>query len=289
MTSAPGVLPLRPLTVGELLDAAVSLLRAGGPRLLAWGGLAALLEQLVLFPLRRWADLDLRYLPADDRWSVWMLLLALGCATELAAITALAGRAGAAAPRALLGPAAPAPGRGRRWPGVALAAVGVAAVMGLVSATVFTWPPTYFLVAPMTVALWLWCYGSLGSVAPAVTVDRAGPVRAVGRSVVLSSRGFARVLRVRVCAYTGWLVVRAAWGLGVMSLLGLVWTPQSTTADAVVIGLVFLLVNAVGYPALACLDVLLHLEARMRTEGLDIALRRSLARGTDPTPVLARP
>ncbi|HLU43447.1 MAG TPA: hypothetical protein VKZ67_00250 [Natronosporangium sp.] len=290
MTSTPGVLPLRPLTFGELLDAAVSLLRVAGLRLLAWGGLVALVEQLVLFPLRRWADLDLRFLPASDRWSVWGLLLVVGCVTELAAITVLAGRAGSVAPHALLGPAAPAPsGRGRRWAGVTVVAAIVATILGLVSATVFGWPPTYFLLAFLTVPLWLWCYGSFGLVAPAVVVDQVGPLRALGRSVVLSSRGFARVLRIRVSAYLGWLVIRVAWGYGVLSALELVWVPQSTTEDAVVISLVYLLVNACGYPALACLDVMLHLEARMRTEGLDLALRRSLARGTDPTPVLVRP
>src|SRR5690606_23262700 len=51
-TTQPGVLPLRPLTVGELLDAAVSLLRARGPLLIGLGVAAAALEQLVLFPYR---------------------------------------------------------------------------------------------------------------------------------------------------------------------------------------------------------------------------------------------
>jgi hypothetical protein len=72
----------------------------------------------------------------------------------------------------------------------------------------------------------------------------------------------------------------------VLSLVGLFYVPPDTTLDNVLMGLAYLLANALAYPMLACLDAVLHLEARMRTEGLDIALRRSLHLGTDPTPVL---
>jgi hypothetical protein len=287
VTRQPGVLPLRPLTLGELLDAAVSLLRSGGLRLLGWGLIAAVVEQTVLFPLRRWADLDLRYLPGDDRWSTWLLLLVVGAVTELVAITALAGPASASGTRALLGSAAP--DTPRRRGAVTVVVLAVAGLIGLVSLTIFAWLPTYFLVAPVTAGLWLWCYGSFGLAVPAVVIDRAGPLRGLGRSVVLSSRGFLRALRVRTLAYLAWLLVRGAWGMGVLSVLELVYTSPNTTVDAVVLGLVYLSANVVGYPALACLDTVLHLESRMRSEGLDLALRRSLARGTDPSPVLARP
>jgi hypothetical protein len=37
--------------------------------------------------------------------------------------------------------------------------------------------------------------------------------------------------------------------------------------------------NTIAYAVLACLDVVLLLEGRMRTEGLDIALRWALRRG----------
>ena len=112
----PGVLPLRPLTVGEALDAAVVLLRVRGRRLLMVGVLVAAVEQVLLFPLRRLADVDAYYWPADDRWAAWALLVAVGFGYEAFAIGALGVPAGAAAPRALLGPAAPPPERGcGRW------------------------------------------------------------------------------------------------------------------------------------------------------------------------------
>jgi hypothetical protein len=104
--------------------------------------------------------------------------------------------------------------------------------------------------------------------------------------VVLSSRGLLRAARVRLLAYLGWFAVRLAWGIGVLSLVGLFYVPPDTTLDAVLMAFVYLVVNAFAYPVLACLDAVLHLEARMRTEGLDIALRQALHRGVDPTPVL---
>ena len=54
-------------------------------------------------------------------------------------------------------------------------------------------------------------------------------------------------------------------------------------------GAAWLAVNALAYPMLGCLDAALHLEARMRTEGLDIALARSLRRGVATETALAVP
>jgi len=286
-TSQPGVLPLRPLTVGELLDAAVTLLRTRGPLLVGLGAVVAAAEQAVLFPLRRLADVDLRYWPADDRWPAWALLVAVGFATEAAIIAGLGGPAAAAAPRALLGPAAPRPEPGAR-PAVATAVVAVVAGLacGLAVATTFGWPATFFLLSFVTFGLWGWLYGSLGLAAPAVVIDRLGPAAALARSVRLSARGLLRTVQIRVLAYLGWFVIRLAWGLGVLSLVELVYVPPDTTMDNLLMAAAYLVVNAFAYPMLACLDAVLHLEARMRTEGLDIALRRSLHRGTDPTPVL---
>lgn len=286
-TNQPGALPLRPLTVGELLDASVTLLRTRAPLLLALGAAAATLEQAVLFPLRRLADVDIRYWPADDRWPAWTLLVVVGFAAEAAIIAGLGGPAAAVAPRALLGPAAPRPEPAAR-PVAATAAVAlvVGVGCGLAVATSFGWPATFFLLSVGTFGLWAWGYGSLGLAAPAVVIDRLGPAGALWRSVVLSARGLWRTGRVRVLAYLGWFVLRLAWGLGVLSLVGLFYVPPDTTLDNVLMGLAYLLANALAYPMLACLDAVLHLEARMRTEGLDIALRRSLHLGTDPTPVL---
>jgi hypothetical protein len=286
-TSQPGVLPLRPLTVGELLDASVTLLRTRGLLLVGLGAAAAAIEQALLFPLRRLADVDIWNFPVGDRWPAWTLLVVIGFAAEAAIIAVLGGPAAAAAPRALLGRAAPRPERPVR-PAFATAVVAILAGLGcgLIVLTAYLWPPTFFLFSFLTLGLWIWWYGSVGLAVPAVVIDRRDPFSALGRSVALSSRGVLRTLRVRVLAYLSWFLIRLAWGYGVLTLIELFYTPPSNTGDNLMMAPVYLLVNAFAYPMLACLDVVLHLEARMRTEGLDIALRRSLHRGTDPTPAL---
>jgi hypothetical protein len=285
--SQPGALPLRPLTVGELLDASVTLLRTRGALLIGFGPAAAAVEQALLFPLRRLADVDISNFPGEDRWPAWTLLIVVGFATEAAIIAGLGFPAAAAAPRALLGNAAPRPERIAR-PVLATAAVALVAGggCGLIVLTAYLWPATFFLLSFITLGLWIWWYGSIGLAVPAVVIDRRGPFPAIGRSVTLSSRGFLRTIRVRVLAYLSWFLIRLAWGYGVITLIELVYTPPSSTGDNLMMAPIYLLVNAFAYPMLACLDVVLHLEARMRTEGLDIALRRSLHRGTDPTPAL---
>lgn len=294
-TGTRGVLPLRPLTVGELLDAAVALLRVRWRLLVGCGVAAAAVEQAVLFPLRRLADVDASYYPPDDRWENWTLLVVVGFATEAAIIAGLGFPAGRLAPRALLGSAAPASEPAVR-PVSAVVPVAAAAgvLVGLAVAPLLWWqPPDLVSLVGLAVfvafPIWVWVYGSVGLAVPAVVIDRLDPVRAAGRSIVLAHRGALRTVRVRVLAYLAWFLLRLAWGLGALTLISLVYTSPGPTGDNVLMAAVYLAANALGYPALACLDAVLHLEARMRTEGVDIALRRALDRGRDPAPALIPP
>lgn len=293
-TGTRGVLPLRPLTVGELLDAAVSLLRVRWRLLVGWGVAAAAVEQAVLFPLRRLADVDAAYYPPDDRWETWTLLVVVGFATEAAIIAAVGFPAGRLALRALLGSAAPASEPAiRPASGVAPVAAASGVLVGLVVAPLLWWQPPNLLGllgwSTLVFPIWMWVYGSVGLAVPAVVIDRLDPVRAAGRSVVLAHRGFLRTARVRVLAYLAWFLLRLAWGLGVLTLISLIYTSPSSTVDNVLMAVIYLAANALGYPALACLDAVLHLEARMRTEGVDIALRRALDQGRDPAAALVPP
>jgi hypothetical protein len=92
---------------------------------------------------------------------------------------------------------------------------------------------------------------------------------------------------IRVLGYFGWLALRIALGLGGLALLGLVVDVGSNSWKAVIGGAIWAGANAVAYPTLACLDAVLHLETRMRTEGLDIALGRAARAGEAAQPSLA--
>ena len=290
----PGSLPLRPLTTGELLDAAVVLLRMRGWRLLVLGFVIAAAEQALLFPLRRLADIDSRYLPADDRLVEFGILVMVGLFTEVAAIAVLGGVAARQAPRALLGWAAPSRPRPHRTASVVTVAVITGLICGLTA-----WP---FLFLPqsigwagivlaiiMTVMAWPFAYGPIGMAAPIVVTDELNPFRAFGRSIRLSTRSGLRGLWIRVMGYVTWIVIRYGLALGTLAIIELFATSPSNTVDNLIMGGTWLIVNTLIYPTLGSLDVALHLETRMRTEGLDIALRRAIHRGVAPDAVLGVP
>jgi hypothetical protein len=263
-TRPTGELPLRPLTVGELLDAAVSVLRRHGWLFIGTALAFAAVEQVMLYPLRRAAGVGPPYyLPYRDRLGEYWLLLAAGLACEASIIAVLGGLTAPAAANALLG----VKQRSRelakraRFGGV----VVIAVVAGLIAG----------LCALAGLLPWLFGYGLIGLAVPAMVIDRVGPGRGMTRSLVLAARSAMRASWIRVLGYFGWLAIRIALGLGGLALLSLVVDPGIHRWAASPASAVWACVNAVMYPALACLDAVLHLDTRIRTEGLDIALGRT--------------
>jgi hypothetical protein len=288
--SQPAALPLRPLTTGELLDAAVVLLRTRARRLLVAGFLLALAEQVVLFLLRRAADVDAQFLPATGRLAQFGLLIVVGVGTETLCIGLLGGQAAVTAPRALLGPATPPP-RARSL-SVTVVAVAAGIVAGATAGAFLILPAPLqvlglVLASICTVALWPFGYGLVGLAAPAVVIDRLGAGRALWRSVRLAVRTGMRAAWIRVLGYIAWLFIRLGVGFGLVAVLGLWYRSPSSTVDDLVMGGAWLFINALAYPMLGSLDVALHLDTRMRTEGLDISLRRALRRGVSTDTALA--
>jgi hypothetical protein len=285
-------LPLRPLTTGELLDAAVVLLRIRAFRLVGLGALLSLGEQVLLFVLRRRADVDASFLPGTGRLAQYGVLIVAGLAAEAFCIAVLGGVAAGVGPRALLGQAAP-PLRSRP-----AAVVVVAAYAGLICAAA----GTLFLVLPgplqlagamlaglATLVIWPFAYGFVGLAAPAVVIDGYGPLSALGRSARLAGRIGIRAAAIRVLGYSAWLVIRLGIGLGALAAVNLFYSSPSATIDDVLMGAAWLITNCIAYPMLGCLDVALHMETRMRTEGLDIALHRIQHRGVTAAKALAVP
>jgi hypothetical protein len=290
----PGSLPLRPLTTGELLDAAVVLLRVHGRRLLLLGLLAAAAEQATLFPLRRLADIDSTFLPGDDGLFAYGFVVVVGLFTETAAVAALSGVAARRAPKTLLGWAAPAQPPPRRRTTVLTLAV----VAGLLCAST-GWA---FLVLPVplevaglllasfaTAALWPFVYGTIGLAVPVAVLDERGPMRALGRSIRLATSLGMRASWIRVVGYIAWLVIRLGLAVATMQLVKLFFSSPSNLVDIMIMSGAWLIVNTLAYTTLGCLDVAIHLESRMRTEGLDIALRRAVHRGVAPDNALSVP
>ena len=268
-------LPLRPMTLGELLDAAMSLLRARALPLLATGVVLALLEQALLAPLRAAAFLTAPYYgPARGHFGQWWGVAALGFGTETVAVTLLGGLAAAAAGPALLGRRV----RHRElWSQTRpLAVIGVALVLGVLGAAA-----CFAGFFP-----WVILYGMVSLTAAVLVVDRVGnPFRALVRSAQLAARGGLRGFWTLLCAYLTWFVIRFALGSGWVWVLTRLsggepgWLSWLTPVA-------WALANAVAYSALACVAAVLLVETRIRTEGLDIAVGRARSRGEDDAAAL---
>jgi len=269
-TSRPtGVMPLRPLTFGELLDGAVSLLRTRASVFLGVAFVLAALEQAWLYPLRQLAGTaPPSYLPYSQQLGAYWLVFAFGLATEALTIALLGGLTAAAAGPALLGQ--PQSNRellrlvGRRTLPLALVAFVAAALAGLA--------------ALAALLPWIFVYGLVGLATPALMIDRVGPFGAIGRSFALAGRAGMRATWLRLGGFLSWLAIRAALGFGGTGALRL-FLPDTRGWLAFTSILIWLLVNTIAYATLACFDAILYLETRMRTEGLDIAVGRAVRLG----------
>lgn len=269
------VLPRRPLTVGELLDSAVLLLRDHARVLVPLAAVLAAGEQLLLLPLRLAADTEqpLWFLEFGHFAWYW-LLLAVGAATEAMIIALLGNPSARAAGAALLGRRAGAREllrpAGARWFATLLLVPLVGAVMA-----------TAALLGPA----WIIAFALLGAVTPALVVDRVDPLRAPLRSATLAVRAGGRAGAVRLLGYLAWWLVRVGLGVGVYyGLVGLDLLPEAWQLPVSLV--IWAGVNSVAYPAIACLDAAVHLETRIRNEGLDILLARAPA-GTPDAVLLA--
>ncbi|WP_067497562.1 hypothetical protein [Actinoplanes sp. TFC3] len=266
--SAQPDLPLRPMTLGELLDAAMTLLRARALPLLVTAGVLAGLEQLVLLPFRELAFATAPfYGPARGSFGAWWTLIAVGFATEAFIICVLGSLAAAAAGPALVGRTV---SNRQLWsrmrPLVTFAsATGFGVICGVAAFGGFVG--------------WVFVYGLFGLVSGVVVIDRAGG-GAFLRSARLASRGGLRGVWIRFAAYLSWFAVRVVLGAGWVQILD-AFSDGRPGSSAVLTPIAFGLANTVAYAALASVDAVLTLEIRIRTEGLDIAISRARSRGED--------
>ncbi|MEV6487534.1 hypothetical protein AB0M20_02675 [Actinoplanes sp. NPDC051633] len=270
--SAQPEIPLRPMTLGELLDAAMALLRRRALPLLVAALLLAGLEQLALAPLRSWGHMTPSwYGPTEADLFPWWITVAIGFGFELVVLTLLGALAGAAAGPALLGVSVRH--RDLLARSRPVAAVGLALLLGLFGA----------VAALLLFVPWLVFFGFFAMTGAALSNDRTR--RPLRRSAALAGRGVARGLWILVVAYLTWCAVRVALGAGWVELVSRA-TGYEPDGQTWLVPLARTLANAVAYAALACLTAVLVLEVRVRTEGLDILINRTRSRGGDPAAAL---
>lgn len=280
MTGSP-VLPLRPLTVGEVLDTAAALLRSRWRVLLSMAvGLAAI-EQFFMTWLRMATIEQVRpryFGEILGDWSVLWAWIVAGLTFEIFIVTLLSGPATRTATAAIAGedPATLSwwTLTGPQWRRV----VGFSAILAVAGA----------LAAAACLVPWLAVYGLFGLAVPALIADRLSPARAFFRSPKLFARSSTRTAVIRLLAWWSWQIIRLAVTCGGVLLLQYVdFSTVLFDYFLVMLGVLYLAVNTAGYALMACVDAVIHIEARVRSEGLDVAVSRMRSRG-DPI-VLAAP
>jgi hypothetical protein len=321
----PGVIPLRPLVVGEILDGAFSSIRQNPKATL---GLSAILltitgvisTAITLIVGNLIGGISEANLPSNPTPAqVWHYLghtLAIqGTAALVAAVLAvliqgiLSGLLTAVIGRGVLGHRITARQAWRitapRLPaliGAAFAVLGLLvgllvlglAVLGLVLFVIYlVGAPTGVIVLVgvlgffPVLALTIWFGVMLSLAAPAVVLERQGPLQALRRSWRLVSRSFWRVFGILLLA--GLIVTMAGFILELPFGAAAVLSGGNFLSGHTP-GLATTLISAVGRivagtvtrPISAGVVVLLYMDMRMRKEGLDLALQT--AAGSEQAP-----
>jgi len=266
---ARGTLPLRTMFPGEVLDTAVVLFRERALPLLLLALPLQALEQLAAW------FAGAPQLDEYTGFTVWWRVIATLLAGDAVIILLLGSYAGAAAVPALLGHKVTHRALVKRMRPLPML------VTALIPA-LLAWPAAYFgLIGLILLA------GFFGLAGVALVIDRTGwPFGALGRAMRLAARLGVRAFVGRAYAFAIWLGIRVALAVGPILFLwqaGLV--APGYVGDWPVL-LVWGLAGTVSCAVLACYDAVTLIDVRIRTEGLDIALRRALANGADPAEVL---
>ncbi|NJP66174.1 DUF7544 domain-containing protein [Streptomyces spiramenti] len=298
----PGVIPLRPLGVGEILDGAVSTARAHWRPVLAIAlGIALLTEAMGVIASRLWLNSEamtaLETNPDPTEQEVLDALSSGLFAGSLMAVTAMIGSVLATAmltivvSRAVLGHGvtvgeAWADSRGRllRLFGLVVT-VGLATalpVVALVLMTAATGMGPFVVVgvlAGLALAVWVWV--SLSLAAPALMLERQGVFTAMRRSWHLVTGSWWRVFGIQLLILLLILLVTSIVQVPTTMLAALFTESPSTLAPStewtplLINGVGAVLGSVIALPLTAGVTALLYMDRRIRREALDLELARA--------------
>jgi uncharacterized membrane protein len=312
----PGVIPLQPLSVGEILDGAISSLRAHPGTMLGFSALVAVATQVVLVPLT-WLLLgDTNATQVGETATVSddinLITSSLSAGAVSVVVTAIAtllltGMLTVVVSRAVLGQTISTAEAWRqarpRLPqlfgvavlvflllvGTAVVTLGIGtllAVSGAPAGVVFL---AFLLGVPAFIVAVAYLYVSL-ALAPAVVVlERQGVAASLRRSRALVKGAWWRTFGILVLVFFIAQVVSGVVSVpfGIISFVAggsdhpYSLLPLLTAAVATIIG------AAITWPFTAAASALLYVDRRMRREGLDLELTRAAGlapSGQSPTP-----
>lgn len=294
----PGVIPLRPLGLGEILGGAIATIRTRAAHMLGVTAVVVVAIQLlslaVTYPLL--ADLDQTVLSdpfaqSDDllRYTGMTLLVsAIGLVFTLVSRVFLSGFLTLVVGTAVLGQRPsfrevlarvrprllPLLGLTLVYPAIAIAAAAV------VTAFMLTGPilGVLVLLGFIVTAVWLWVLFSLAT--PALVLEGVGVGRAFGRSRELVAGSWWRIFGITALAALIAFGVAFVIGLPFESLGGGFTTDPGLTTKYLVLSTIgFVIASTVTEPFVAATTALLYTDQRMRRERLDLELAKSTPEG----------
>jgi hypothetical protein len=303
----PGVIPLRPLGLGEILDGAISTMRAH-PRLML--GVAAIVvtiaELVTLAVTYPWLD-DINRAtridpntPTSEVWDVLGKSLAVSVIGLLVIIVSrvfLSGFITLVVGKSVVGQPATF---GDVWAGVRprlLPLLGltliypavIIAVAFLVVLIAIAAPPLAILVIVALIPIGIWLLVLFSLATPALVLESATIRRAFGRSRLLVRGSWWRIFGITLLAgLIGGilaLIITLPFeylGDGFASVTSTEPTPR-TTKYLVFSTIGAIIASTITEPFIAAVSVLLYTDQRMRREGMDIELTRA-AGLTPPAP-----
>jgi hypothetical protein len=303
-TAAPGVVPLRPLALGELLDGAIKIVRRyPRPTLGLSAAIAVVVTVLdVLFVLafdRGTSTTSGVDVNVGDQFSSGVGSAAPGGIVSYLAGLVLTGALVAVVGKAVLGKPAPTREvwdtvRPRLWALLGLSllsglivvapvgvGVGVAVALGVVAGG----PGVLLgvLVALAGAVLSAYLYVRLSLAAPALVLERAGVVTALRRSGVLARGSWWRLFGILLVTVILTGILTAIISLPI-SLVTLAVSGGATGGTAFLVAqqVASGLASVVVAPFSAGVRALLYVDRRMRAEGLDVALQAAAGNPAPP-------
>jgi hypothetical protein len=309
VAAKPGVIPLRPLGIGEILDGAITSIRQNPRAMLGLAALLALVIQLISVPLNAWllggrGDLFFSLEDAGDEASVTVtgadfIAPLVDVVTTGLAVLILTGVLTVVVSRAALGERMDL---GTAW---RLARPRLPALLGVtILVPLMMALAAVVLIAPAVVvgfagsALGAGLLGLIGglalivalayifvafSLAPVVVVlEKQGVIASLKRSRRLAQPGFWRILGVLLLMYILAQVISFALSVPFSLLaLGVTYLTGGDPLDFAgllpgsipAVGTV--LASAIGWPFVAAGTAILYIDQRMRREGLDLELARA--------------
>ncbi|MPY79863.1 MAG: hypothetical protein GEV04_15655 [Actinophytocola sp.] len=299
----PGVITLRPLSLTEIIDGAISTMRSYPKVMFGVAAIVVTISTVIGFPSQASLTNSASQLPADATGE--QAMDAIGPTLTGAGIAAVIGLVAGAfltgflttvVGKAVLGRPAPFSGvwaevkpQLGRLIGLALfsivPALGIALVVVLVGVVL---PPLLLIAVPAAIVVGAWLYVLYFALAaPALVLERCSVIESVKRSRALVQRSWWRVFGILLLA--GILVavissiIQIPFGLAGGGASTFTGGGGDITFFGMVIGTIgAIIAGTITEPFFAAVSALLYTDQRMRREGLDIELARNAR--TEPPP-----